>query len=110
MRRRRRRVRVSAKRQKSPIVLSPQEVKLGLAELEFRDQILVFLDGALGSICKRLQFRLQVLVNNKDMVARERLEPPPPTFSGPLSASGPNGARAPMRWRERRDSNPRPPA
>ena len=33
---------------KSPLVLSPEEVKLGLAELEFRDQILVFLDGALG--------------------------------------------------------------
>jgi integrase len=30
------------------LVLSPEEVKLGLAELEFRDQILVFLDGALG--------------------------------------------------------------
>jgi integrase len=41
-------VRVSAKRQKSPLVLSPQEVILGLAQLEFRDQILVFLDGALG--------------------------------------------------------------
>src|SRR5260370_2584723 len=41
-------VRVSAKRQKSPLVLSPENVKLGLAELEFRDQILVFLDGALG--------------------------------------------------------------
>src|SRR6266849_230652 len=41
-------VRVSAKRQKSPLVLSPEEVILGLAQLEFRDQILVFLDGALG--------------------------------------------------------------
>jgi integrase len=41
-------VRVSAKRQKSPLVLSPEEVKLGLAQLEFRDQLLVFLDGALG--------------------------------------------------------------
>ncbi len=41
-------VRVSAKRQKSPLVLSPEEVKLDLAELEFCDQILVFLDGALG--------------------------------------------------------------
>jgi hypothetical protein len=29
-------------------VLSPEEVKLGLAELEFRDQLLVFVDGALG--------------------------------------------------------------
>ncbi len=41
-------VRVSAKRQKCPLVLSPEEVKLGLAQLEFRDQLLVFLDGALG--------------------------------------------------------------
>jgi integrase len=41
-------VRVSAKRQKSPLVLSPEEVKLGLTKLEFRDQLLVFLDGALG--------------------------------------------------------------
>ncbi len=36
------------KRQRSPLVLSPEQVKLGLAELEFRDQLLVFLDGALG--------------------------------------------------------------
>jgi integrase len=28
--------------------LSPEGVKLGLAQLEFRDQLLVFLDGALG--------------------------------------------------------------
>src|SRR5438132_9886398 len=41
-------VRISAKRQKSPLVLSPEEVILGLAQLEFRDQLLVFLDGALG--------------------------------------------------------------
>jgi integrase len=41
-------VRVSAKRQKSPLVLSPEQLKLGLAELEFRDQLLVFLEGALG--------------------------------------------------------------
>jgi integrase len=41
-------VRVSAKRQKSPLVLSPEEVILGLAQLEFRDQLLVFVDGALG--------------------------------------------------------------
>src|SRR6266436_5140533 len=41
-------VRVSAKRQRSPLVLSPEQVKLGLAELEFRDQLLVFLEGALG--------------------------------------------------------------
>ena len=40
-------VRVSAKRQKSPLVLSPEEVILGLAQLEFRDQILVFLDLSL---------------------------------------------------------------
>lgn len=41
-------VRVSAKRRKSPLFLSPDQVKLGLAELEFRDQLLVFLGGALG--------------------------------------------------------------
>src|SRR5262249_41708062 len=41
-------VRVSAKRRKSPLVLSPEQVKLGLAKLEFRDQLLVFLDGSLG--------------------------------------------------------------
>ena len=41
-------VRISAKRQRSPLVLSPEQVKLGLAELEFRDQLLVFLIGALG--------------------------------------------------------------
>ena len=40
--------RISAKRQKSPLVPSPEEVKLGPAKLEFRDQLLVFLDGALG--------------------------------------------------------------
>jgi integrase len=38
-------VRISAKRQRSPLVLSPEQVKLGL---EFRDQLLVFLEGALG--------------------------------------------------------------
>jgi hypothetical protein len=38
-------VRISAKRQRSPLVLSPEQVKLGLAELEFRDQLLVFLEG-----------------------------------------------------------------
>jgi hypothetical protein len=32
-------VRVSAKRQRSPLVLSPEEVKLGLSQLEFRDQL-----------------------------------------------------------------------
>jgi len=40
-------VRISAKRQRSPWFCSPEEVKLGLAELEFRDQLLVFLEGAL---------------------------------------------------------------
>jgi integrase len=42
-------VRVSAKRQRSPLILSREQVKLGLAKLEFRDQLLVFLDGALGT-------------------------------------------------------------
>jgi len=42
-------VRVSAKRRKAPLVLSPEQVKLGLAKLEFRDQLLVFVDGALGT-------------------------------------------------------------
>ena len=41
-------VRISAKRQRSPLVLSAEQVKMGLARLEFRDQLLVFLDGALG--------------------------------------------------------------
>jgi integrase len=41
-------VRISAKRQNSPLVLSSEQVKLGLAKLEYRDQLLVFLDGALG--------------------------------------------------------------
>src|SRR5260370_15535495 len=41
-------VRISAKRESSPLVLSAEEVKMGLAGLEFRDQLLVFLDGALG--------------------------------------------------------------
>jgi len=41
-------VRISAKRQRYPLVLTPEQVKLGLAELEFRDQLLVFLEGALG--------------------------------------------------------------
>ena len=41
-------VRVSSKRQRSPLVLSPEQVKSGLAKLEFRDQLLVFLDGSLG--------------------------------------------------------------
>jgi integrase len=42
-------VRVSAKRRKAPLVLSPDQVKQGLAELEFRDQLLVFLIGATGA-------------------------------------------------------------
>src|SRR5438445_11467980 len=33
-------VRISAKRQRSPLVLSPEQVKFGLAELEFRDHVL----------------------------------------------------------------------
>jgi len=41
-------VRVSAKRRKAPIVLSPDQLKLGLTKLEFRDQLLVLLEGALG--------------------------------------------------------------
>ena len=41
-------MRVSAKRQGSPLVLSAEQVKMGLAGLELRDQLLVFLDGALG--------------------------------------------------------------
>ncbi len=35
-------VRISAKRQRSPLVLSSEQVKLGLAELEFRDQFSCF--------------------------------------------------------------------
>lgn len=42
-------VRVSAKRQEAPLFLAPEQVKLGLTQLEFRDQLLVFLDGALGT-------------------------------------------------------------
>jgi integrase len=42
-------VRVSAKRAKAPTVLLPEQVKLGLMTLEFRDQLLVLLDGALGT-------------------------------------------------------------
>src|SRR5207253_2510592 len=41
-------VRISAKRQRSPLVLLPKQVKLGLSQLEFRDQLLVFVEGALG--------------------------------------------------------------
>lgn len=42
-------VRVSAKRQRSPLVLSAEQVKAGLIELQFRDQLLVLLIGALGT-------------------------------------------------------------
>jgi len=42
-------VRVSAKRAKAPTVLLPEQFKLGLTMLEFRDQLLVLLDGALGT-------------------------------------------------------------
>lgn len=41
-------VRVSAKRQKAPTVLTPEQLKLGLGRLEFREQLLVLLGGALG--------------------------------------------------------------
>ena len=50
-------VRVSAKRQKAPLVLSPEEVKLGLAQLEFRDQFLVFLGWRLGNPSRELGVR-----------------------------------------------------
>ena len=42
-------VRVSAKRQKSPLKLTAEQVALVLTELEFRDQLLVFLDAGLGT-------------------------------------------------------------
>jgi integrase len=42
-------VRVSSKRQRAPIVLSSEQIKAGLMLLEFRDQLLVLLDGALGT-------------------------------------------------------------
>ena len=42
-------VRVSARRRASPLVLSPEQVASGLSQLQFRDQLLVFLDGALGA-------------------------------------------------------------
>jgi integrase len=41
-------VRVSSKRQKEPIVLTPSQVAAGVALLEMRDQLLVFMDGSLG--------------------------------------------------------------
>ena len=42
-------VRVSAKRAKAPIVLTPEQIRLGLSMLEFRDKLLVLLVGALGT-------------------------------------------------------------
>ena len=42
-------IRVSTKRAKAPTLLLPEQVKLGLTKLEFRDQLLVLLDGALGT-------------------------------------------------------------
>jgi hypothetical protein len=42
-------VRVSAKRVKTPIVLLPEQVKLGLTMLEFRDQLLVLLEWRTGN-------------------------------------------------------------
>ena len=42
-------VRISAKRRRAPLILSPKQVKQGLAELAFRDQLLVFLIGATGA-------------------------------------------------------------
>lgn len=42
-------VRVSAKRRKSPLKLTAAEVAQVLTELEFRDQLLVFLDAGLGT-------------------------------------------------------------
>jgi hypothetical protein len=36
-------VRISAKRQRSPLFLSPEQVTMGLGKLEFREQLLVFL-------------------------------------------------------------------
>ena len=41
-------VRVSAQRRKDPLVLTPVQVAAGLALLEVREQLLVFMDGSLG--------------------------------------------------------------
>ncbi|HTC92051.1 MAG TPA: site-specific integrase [Terriglobales bacterium] len=41
-------VRVSTKREKEPLVLEPDQVTQVLADLEFRDQLLVFTDAGLG--------------------------------------------------------------
>src|SRR5271165_5714032 len=40
---------ISAKRQRAPLVLCSEQVKQGLAESQFPDQLLVFLIGALGT-------------------------------------------------------------
>lgn len=40
---------MNAKRAKAPTVLLPEQIKLGLAVLAFRDQLLILLDGALGT-------------------------------------------------------------
>jgi len=42
-------VRVSAKREKSPLKLTAEQGALVMTELEFRDQLLVFLDAGLGT-------------------------------------------------------------
>src|SRR5713101_3629600 len=42
-------VRVSSKRRRSPLKLTADQVALVLTELEFRDQLLVFLDAGLGT-------------------------------------------------------------
>ena len=42
------RVEHQANRRENPLVLSPGEIKLGLPEMQYRDQLLVFLIGALG--------------------------------------------------------------
>src|SRR6516225_9945293 len=42
-------VRISAKRQRSPLKLTAEQVALVLTQLEFRDQLLVFLDAGLGT-------------------------------------------------------------
>ncbi len=46
-------VRISAKRQRSPLVLSSEQVKLGLAELEFRDQLARVSRRSLGNTSRR---------------------------------------------------------
>jgi hypothetical protein len=57
---------------------------------------------------ERLRYNLQQLVNNKDMVAREGLEPPPPAFSGAtetvfaVTYKDVEGCEAPVRTRNNR--------